>query len=560
MLPRLNKNRIFKISLFCSAMAYVLYMHVPLPVVTNPKKGTTVSIAQPASNTISIRQPIAVPIAGTIEQSKWEHHLPSNQARHDWCDGKNRAFILSRYASKASAHAVTCTDIQRAGASGDGGKLVCTDNINAGNCVVYSLGSRLDFTFEIDIVKRFSCQVHTFDCTVGTPPASTIPVGVSFHPWCIGGEDEMKSISSDLGHQGEIGQYYTLTTIRKKLHHSHIDLLKMDIERHEYAVVASLAVDTIPLQIVFETHLHNAYGMWGRPVSEDEWEALWTKLTSLGYRVFAHEPNPLCLCCCEFSVTLANTRTLKRRDSYSKPLVTELPAVSHAETPMQIDWNNYRLGDAIRQLWQACDEYPDTIACEYQKLTKKAIDIPVLQKVLKAYDDRNSKILQYTSNRTVLHLRLGDGLCVKNDPLCPLDNTKPLDCWHDSRSCFRDPFEENVHSCRFYAMPKHCYTGVVKALVPGQIVTILASIKHFTRPPFDIRNGNYITDLKYRENVATFLRSHGFRVDFRDEGSPDFDFAFLSSAATFVQGGGGWSRLVGEVVLAQGGQVISPGK
>ena len=171
------------------------------------------------------------------------------------------------------------------------------------DCIVYSLGSRLDFSFEIDVVKRFvGCQVHTFDCTVGTPPASEIPAFVSFHPWCVGGKDEVKNISSDLGHQGELGQYYTLTTIREKLGHASINLLKMDIERHEFAIVATLNDDNAPRQIAFETHLHNAYGMWGRPVSENEWATTWETLIGLGYGVFAHEPNPFCLCCCEFSV------------------------------------------------------------------------------------------------------------------------------------------------------------------------------------------------------------------------------------------------------------------
>ena len=199
--------------------------------------------------------------------------------------------------------------MQRVGGSGDGGKQICVDDIRTNDCIVYSLGSRLDFTFEIDVVKRFGCQVYTFDCTVGIPPASNIPKGVSFHPWCVGDKDETKASSSNLGHQGESGHYYTLTTIREKLGHTTIDLLNMDIERHEIAVVAALKANNAPRQIAFETHLHNAYGMWGRPVSEHEWTTMWAALHSLGYGVFAHEPNPQCLCCCEFSVLRSDGTT-----------------------------------------------------------------------------------------------------------------------------------------------------------------------------------------------------------------------------------------------------------
>ena len=220
-------------------------------------------------------------------------------------NGKYRdgaAFVRSLYAAKSSEHATTCTSIQRVGGNGDGGKLVCTDNIRPNDCVVYSLGSKLQFAFEIDVAKRFGCQVYTFDCTVGTPPASKIPAGVSFYPWCVGGKDETKPISSDLGHQGELGRYYTLATIQEKLGHSSVDLLKMDIERHEFAVVAALNGDNAPRQILFETHLHDAYGMWGAPVTESEWAAMWKTLSGLGFGVFAHEPNPWCVCCCEFSI------------------------------------------------------------------------------------------------------------------------------------------------------------------------------------------------------------------------------------------------------------------
>ena len=192
----------------------------------------------------------------------------------------------------------TCKTHTRIGKAGDGGKNVCLDNIVAGSCVVYSLGSRLDFSFENDVVDKLNCEVHTFDCTVGSP--SKVPHGIHFHPWCIGGSDEKKTISSDLGHGGEIGQYYTLETIMSKLGHFAIDLLKMDIERHEFDVVQNLAV--FPTQIVFETHLHNAYGMFRRPVSALEWTSFWKKLDAAAYEVFAYEPNEKCRCCCEWSI------------------------------------------------------------------------------------------------------------------------------------------------------------------------------------------------------------------------------------------------------------------
>ena len=237
----------------------------------------------------------------TLASSKWETYLSSTNSQHDYCPEKGsegEKWIQTVYSNVPKDS--KCKRVERIGNTGDGGKLVCLDHITPNACIVYSLGSRLDFTFEIDVVKRLGCVVHTFDCTVGNP--ESVPNGVTFHPWCVGGQDEQKLISSDLGHQGETGQYYTLATIMSKLNHLNVDLLKMDIERHEFAVVDSLQIGYVPWQIVFETHLHNAYGMWGRPVTDTEWKSLWTKLSRLGYDVFSNEPNPMCRCCCEWSL------------------------------------------------------------------------------------------------------------------------------------------------------------------------------------------------------------------------------------------------------------------
>ena len=62
----------------------------------------------------------------------------------------------------------------------------------------------------------------------------------------------------------------------------------MDIERHEFDVVQNLAV--FPTQIVFETHLHNAYGMFRRPVSALEWTSFWKSWMPLLMRCLRMNP------------------------------------------------------------------------------------------------------------------------------------------------------------------------------------------------------------------------------------------------------------------------------
>ncbi|CAD7973565.1 unnamed protein product [Amoebophrya sp. A120] len=259
---------------------------------------------------------------------------------------KQRTYLQGAYEHVAHTFAPGfCKRVSRLGPGGDGGKNVCADQLpNAGqsrnngspatsltgsvgagdplatsSCLVYSLGSRLDFSFEAAVVRETGCAVATFDCTVppekGQALAKKLPGTVNFHPWCVGESDEEKPISSDVGYKKKTGQFYTLETIQRKLGHERVDLLKMDIERSEFGVVKGLRLNSpqqageerkfLPRQILMETHLHDAYNLWGgKAVTAAQWSDFWQKLRGLGYRVIAHEPNPVGAVCHEWSVKL----------------------------------------------------------------------------------------------------------------------------------------------------------------------------------------------------------------------------------------------------------------
>ena len=241
----------------------------------------------------------------TVHQ--WRQFLPSTNTDPDYCTDQDEAalsWINQVYTQTFDGLKETCAQTHRIGPEDDGGKIFCEDNFSSDECVVYSLGSNLDFSFELAFKEAFNCTIFTFDCTVDIVETGAVPDVVSFFPWCVGGRNEQKAISSNFGRTGEIGQYYTLEHIKKTLGHKKIDLLKMDIERHELAVWESITSQSAPKQVLFETHLHNAYGMWKQPVCSKEWIRLWHHIRSLGYRIFSYEPNPLCLCCSEWSIQL----------------------------------------------------------------------------------------------------------------------------------------------------------------------------------------------------------------------------------------------------------------
>jgi hypothetical protein len=124
--------------------------------------------------------------------------------------------------------AFTCQQERRIGRWGDGGKWVCDPyriTQNKQSCLVYSVGSNNDFSFEEGVWQDVSseCEIHTFDPTIGNHP-SNLPVGknIRFHPWGLAPENDgadktLSSIIQELGHTGR-----------------DIDILKIDCEGCEW--------------------------------------------------------------------------------------------------------------------------------------------------------------------------------------------------------------------------------------------------------------------------------------------------------------------------------------
>ena len=65
--------------------------------------------------------------------------------------------------------------------------------LRRGRCVVLSIGSNNEFSFEQAVVEKYGCDVHTFDHTVNSPNA---PNGVTFHPYGLGTADEAQAPDS----------------------------------------------------------------------------------------------------------------------------------------------------------------------------------------------------------------------------------------------------------------------------------------------------------------------------------------------------------------------------
>jgi Methyltransferase domain len=137
----------------------------------------------------------------------------------------------------------TCqSEYRRGQLFGDGGKFVCGNPsyFRSRKCLVYSVGSNGDVSFESDAVKAFGCEVHTFDPTGNTThfEAAVLASGATFHPIGVAGVPA----TSENSVTNDPVQLLPLQDIIDYLGHSgrHIDILKIDCEGCEYDAFASL--------------------------------------------------------------------------------------------------------------------------------------------------------------------------------------------------------------------------------------------------------------------------------------------------------------------------------
>jgi FkbM family methyltransferase len=137
---------------------------------------------------------------------------------------------------------------------------------------VYAFGVGTDISFERDLIARYSVTVHAFDPTpiaLEWARAQPLPERFLLHPYGVADFDgtarfaaprKRKFASYSLARRDGVGPaveapVHRLTTLMDMLHLPTPDLIKMDIEGAEYAVLSDLLESGLrPAQILVEFH------------------------------------------------------------------------------------------------------------------------------------------------------------------------------------------------------------------------------------------------------------------------------------------------------------------
>jgi hypothetical protein len=185
--------------------------------------------------------------------------------------------------------------------------------------------------------------------------------------------------------------------------------------------------------------------------------------------------------------------------------------------------------------------FPNSIATQYLKRTKRVNDIPVLSNIVDGYVTSHNIDIP-AEDVMVMHLRVGDVIDGTDVPLDDFMNTR-------------------VNS--YYALFKvHPEGGVSPVYVRclASFDRALKKTKELGLNKITLVYGfhiNYSTKKSrmYIAGLVDHAQSQGFEVEVMTHADADVSFAYACKAKHFIPGGGGFSKLISKVVRHKGSDV-----
>lgn len=184
------------------------------------------------------------------------------------------------------------------------GWTICPKNLNE-QSIVYSLGVGDDISFDIALIEKFGVNVYAFDPTpkcLAWIRSQELPGRFRFYEYAVSDHDGTATFYPPddpewVSYTISQNQYQTqdravvapirsLPSLMTELGHKHIDLLKMDIEGAEYAVIKDIVgcgVDVSQLVVEF----HHRF----KDIGIDQTRNAIRLLNNSGYKTFAISPS-----------------------------------------------------------------------------------------------------------------------------------------------------------------------------------------------------------------------------------------------------------------------------
>ncbi len=202
-----------------------------------------------------------------------------------------------------------CETTIRVGTRFDGGKWIADPQTLSGSSVVYSFGVGDNISFDMDMAGLFGCDVYMFDPSPsvvsgfrGFLPAQACGKGhLTYRPIGLGPVSKEASRQWDLIIEGKQCEARSLADIARSLHHTHVDVLKIDIEGGEFAALQQM-IETRELLNLQVKQLLVEFHLWDDQRFA-EFVRLLGSLYQQGFLIFRKEFNPYAADrCAEFSI------------------------------------------------------------------------------------------------------------------------------------------------------------------------------------------------------------------------------------------------------------------
>jgi FkbM family methyltransferase len=207
--------------------------------------------------------------------------------------GRNGTRFVRELLGRSPRHRIQLKCKTQVLGSGDASWVICPDLLTR-ESIVYSIGIGTDISFDLELIARFGLSVFAFDPTPTTAAwlkTQQIPKEFYFCDYGISSADgwrkffrlggQLTTCPSATSRETLEFRVHKLKTAMETFHHTHIDLLKMDIEGEEYDVIEDMIDSKVSVgQLTIEFH-HRFPG-----IGKVKTETAVAALNGNGYQIF----------------------------------------------------------------------------------------------------------------------------------------------------------------------------------------------------------------------------------------------------------------------------------